>query len=209
MKLHSYFRSGAAWRVRIGLHLKGIPFETVSHDLRTGAQRHPDYLARNPQGLIPALELDDGTILTQSLAILEWLDETHPTPPILPANPTQRAHVRAVALAIAADTHPIQNLGVLKRIEALTSADTARQWAQTTIANGLQAVEALISRNPGPYAFGPTPTLADILIIPQLLNARRFDTNLTPYPRIRAVEAACQTHPAFQAAHPDAQPDAD
>lgn len=209
MKLHSYFRSGAAWRVRIGLHLKGIPFETVSHDLRTGAQRHPDYLARNPQGLIPALELDDGTILTQSLAILEWLDETHPTPPILPANPTQRAHVRAVALAIAADTHPIQNLGVLKRIEALTSADTARQWAQTTIANGLQAVETLISRNPGPYAFGPTPTLADILIIPQLLNARRFDTNLTPYPRIRAVEAACQTHPAFQAAHPDAQPDAD
>lgn len=209
MKLHSYFRSGAAWRVRIGLHLKGIPFETVSHDLRTGAQRHPDYLARNPQGLIPALELDDGTILTQSLAILEWLDETHPTPPILPANPIQRAHVRAVALAIAADTHPIQNLGVLKRIEALTSADTARQWAQTTIANGLQAVETLISRNPGPYAFGPTPTLADILIIPQLLNARRFDTNLTPYPRIRAVEAACQTHPAFQAAHPDAQPDAD
>lgn len=209
MKLHSYFRSGAAWRVRIGLHLKGIPFETISHDLRTGAQRHPDYLARNPQGLIPALELDDGTILTQSLAILEWLEETHPTPPILPANPTQRAHIRAVALAIAADTHPIQNLGVLKRIETLTSADTARQWAQTTIANGLQAVETLISRNPGPYAFGPTPTLADILIIPQLLNARRFDTNLTPYPRIRAVEATCQTHPAFQAAHPDAQPDAD
>ncbi len=221
MRLYTYFRSGAAWRVRIGLHWKGLPFESVPVDLRTGAQRNPPYRAKNPQGLIPALELDDGTLLTQSLAILEWLEETHPHPAFLPACPITRAKIRALVLAIAADTHPIQNLGVLNRIEALTNADTARTWAHDTIARGLAAAEALIAQNDGPqdgaqngpqngpYAFGPLPTLADIIITPQLLNARRFGVDLAPYPRIRASEAACADLPAFKAAHPDTQPDAD
>ncbi|MBS3960844.1 MAG: maleylacetoacetate isomerase [Sandarakinorhabdus sp.] len=209
MRLYSYFRSGAAWRVRIGLHWKGLPFETVAVDLRAGAQTTPSYSMKNPQALIPALELDDGAILTQSLAILEWLEEAHPDPAFLPADPITRARIRAVALVIAADTHPIQNLGILKRIEALTDAETARVWASDTITRGLAAVEALIAPNIGPYAFGDTPTLADIVITPQLLNARRFGTDLAPFPRILASEAACVNLAAFRSAHPDAQPDAD
>ncbi|WP_199555358.1 maleylacetoacetate isomerase [Sandaracinobacteroides hominis] len=209
MKLYTYFRSGAAWRVRIGLNWKGVPYEAVPMDLRTGAQASPEWKAVNPQGLVPALELDDGTVLTQSLAILEWLEETHPQPAFLPADPLIRAKIRAVSLAIAADTHPIQNLGTLKRIETLTNADTARQWAHDTIAHGLAAVETWIARNPGPYAFGAQPTLADILIVPQLTNAARFKVDLTALPRIREVNAACAELPAFQNARPEVQPDAD
>jgi len=209
MRLYTYFRSGAAWRVRIGLHWKGLPFESVAIDLRTGAQADQAYREKNPQGLVPALELENGTLLTQSLAILEWLEETHPKPAFLPQDPIIRARIRATTLAIAADTHPIQNLGILKRVEALTGADTAKIWAHDTIARGLSAVEALIAPNQGPYAFGPAPTLADIVITPQLLNARRFGVDLTPYPHILASEAACADLPAFKAAHPDAQPDAD
>lgn len=208
MKLYTYFRSGASWRVRIGLHWKGLPFESVPMDLRTGVQASPEWLARNPQGLIPALELEDGTLLTQSLAILEWLEETHPQRPFLPADPVLRARIRAVALAIAADTHPLQNLGVLKRIEALTDADGARNWAHETISRGLAAVEALIGAE-GPHAFGAEPTLADILIVPQLFNARRFGVDLGSFPRIREVEAATAKLPAFAAAVPNAQGDAD
>ncbi len=208
MRLYSYFRSGAAWRVRIGLHWKGLAFETVAMDLRTGVQSAPAWRARNPQGLIPALELDDGTFLTQSLAILEWLEERHPTPAFLPPCPEQRARIRAVVLAIAADTHPLQNLGVLKRIEALAGADAARDWARSSITHGLMAVEALLSAQ-GPFAFGDAPTLADIFIVPQLFNARRFRVDLSALPRISAVEAAASALPAFQQAHPDVQPDAD
>lgn len=208
MKLHGYFRSGASWRVRIGLLWKGVAHESVAHDLRVGAQADPAYRALNPQALVPALELDDGTVLTQSLAILEWLEETRPEKPFLPADPVVRAHIRAVALAIAADTHPVQNLGVLKRIEALTDADTARTWAHDTIVRGLTAVEALIARNPGPFAFGSAPTLADILIVPQLFNARRFGVELAAFPRIREVETACAALPAFAESHPDLQVDA-
>lgn len=209
MRLHGYFRSGAAWRVRIGLHWKGLAFDQVAVDLRTGAQGSEGFRALNPQGLVPVLELDDGTRLTQSLAILEWLEETHPAPPLLPPGPVARAQVRALALAIAADTHPVQNLGVLKRIEALAGAEASRRWAHDTIAHGLSAVEALIAHQPGPHAFGPAPTLADVVIVPQLLNARRFGVDLAPFPRIREVEAAAQGLPAFVAAHPDTQPDAD
>lgn len=208
MKLYTYFRSGASWRVRIGLHWKGLPFESVPMDLRTGVQASPEWRARNPQGLIPALELEDGSLLTQSLAILEWLEETHPQRPFLPADPVLRARIRAVALAIAADTHPLQNLGVLKRIEALTDADGARNWAHETIRQGLAAVEAMISAE-GSYAFGTEPTLADILIVPQLFNARRFGVDLGCFPRIRDVEAATAKLPAFAAAVPDVQGDAD
>lgn len=209
MKLYTYFRSGASWRVRIGLHWKGVPFESVAMDLRTGVQATPEWRARNPQGLIPVLELEDGTLLTQSLAILEWLEEAYPEKPFLPADRILRARIRAVALAIATDTHPLQNLGVLKRIEALTDADGARIWAHDTIARGLQAVEALVANSSGPYAFGAQPTLADILIVPQLFNAGRFGVDLAPLPRIREIAEAASALPAFRAALPDAQPDAD
>lgn len=209
MKLYTYFRSGASWRVRIGLHWKGVPFESVAMDLRTGVQAAPEWRARNPQGLIPVLELEDGTLLTQSLAILEWLEEAYPEKPFLPADRILRARIRAVALAIATDTHPLQNLGVLKRIEALTDADGARIWAHDTIARGLQAVEALVANSGGPYAFGAQPTLADILIVPQLFNAGRFGVDLAPLPRIREIAEAASALPAFQAALPDVQPDAD
>lgn len=205
MRLHGYFRSTATWRVRIGLHLKGLAFETVAHDLRTGAQRHPDFLALNPQGLVPALALDDGTVLAQSLAILEWLEETHPEPPLLPPEPVARAKVRAVALAIAADLHPIQNVGVLKRVEALAGAEAARAWAHDTVAHGLAAVEAMVA--PGPHAMGPAITLADLVIVPQLANGRRFGVDLDRFPKLLAIEAAVADHPAFVAARPEAQPD--
>jgi maleylpyruvate isomerase len=209
MKLYTYFRSGAAWRVRIGLHWKGLAFTSVPINLKAGEQAAPDWQARNPQAMVPALELDDGTLLTQSLAILEWLEETHPEPAFLPANTVARAQIRAVALSIAADTHPIQNLGVLKRIETLLGADAARQWGHDTLVKGLTATEALVARNPGPFAFGAAPTLADIVIVPQLLNCRRFGVDLGLFPRLMAIEAACAELPAFRAAHPDVQPDAE
>jgi maleylpyruvate isomerase len=214
MRLYTYFRSGAAWRVRIGLNWKGLAFESVALDLRSGAQAAPEWRARNPQALIPALELDDGTLLTQSLAILEWLEERVPHPAFLPEGPVLRARIRAVALAIAADTHPVQNLGVLKRIEALAGggeagAAAARAWAHDTLARGLTAVEAMLAHQPGPYAFGSAPTLADIVIVPQLFNARRFGLDLRTIPRLLDIEAACSELPAFAAAHPDVQPDAD
>jgi maleylacetoacetate isomerase len=209
MKLYTFFRSGAAWRVRIGLHWKGIPFTSVAINLKTGEQASAAWRVRNPQAMVPALELDDGTLLTQSLAILDWLEETHPHPAFLPEDPITRARIRAVVLSIVADTHPIQNLGVLKRIEALLGADAARQWGHDTLVKGLTATEALVAANPGPYAFGPLPTLADIVIVPQLLNCRRFGVDMTQFPRLAAIEAACAMLPAFQAAHPDAQADAE
>lgn len=212
MILYSYFRSGAAWRVRIGLHWKGVAFETRTLDLRVGEQASVGWRARNPQGMVPAFELDDGTLLTQSLAILDWLEETVPEPAFLPDEPVRRARIRAVALAIAADTHPIQNLGVLKRIEALAGGGdagvaAARQWGHDTVARGLAAVEALIAHEPGPFAFGTAPSLADILIVPQLLNAGRFGVDLAPFSRIREVDDACAPLPAFVAARPEVQAD--
>jgi len=209
MKLYTYFRSGAAWRVRIGLHWKGIPFQSVPINLKTGEQAAPHWRARNPQAMVPALELDDGTLLTQSLAILDWVEETHPDPPFLPEDAIARARIRAVVLSIAADTHPIQNLGVLKRIEALLGADAARQWGHDTLVKGLTATEALVAANTGPYAFGAEPTLADIVIVPQLLNCRRFGVDMAQFPRLAGIEAACAGLAAFKAAHPDVQPDAE
>jgi len=209
VRLFGYFRSGAAWRVRIGLGWKGLEVAHTALDLRTGAQASAEWRSRNPQAMVPALELSDGTLLTQSLAILEWLDECYPEKPFLPADPTVRARVRAACLVIAADTHPIQNLGVLKRVEALAGAEAARDWAHETIARGLAAFEALIATGPGPFCFGDVPTLADILIVPQLGNARRFGVDLAPLPRIIGVEAACAALPAFQAARPEVQGDAD
>jgi maleylpyruvate isomerase len=207
MILHGYFRSTASWRVRIGLRLKGLEFQQVGHDLRSGAASAPEWVARNPQGMVPALELADGRLLTQSLAILEWLDETHPLPPFLPVDPWMRARVRAAALVIAADTHPIQNLRILKRVEAMADADAARAWARQVIGDGLGAFEALVRDAGGPFSFGSEPTLADICLVPMLGNARRFGLDLGPFPRIRAIEAAADALDAFAAARPEAQPD--
>ena len=211
VRLHGYFRSSAAWRVRIALNLKGLEVAHVLHHLRRGEQRAAGYLRLNPQGLVPALELDDGaTVLTQSLAICEWLDETHPAPPLLPGGPEQRARVRAFALAIACDIHPVQNLRVLARLRELGLAEAAvTAWAQATIAEGLAACEALLPAGTGPFLFGAAPGLAELCLVPQLANARRFGVDLGPLPRLLAAEAACQALPAFQAAAPERQPDAE
>ncbi len=207
MQLHSYFRSTASWRVRIGLALKGLSFETIPHDLRADAHREPAYLALNPQGYLPALVLDDGIVLTQSLAILEWLEETWPEPPLLPRHPVARAKVRAASLVIAADTHPLQNLKVRRRLEALGGAELARHWCRDMIADGLAAFEGLVRHTGGPFAFGPAPGMADILLVPQLANARLFGVDLERFPRAREIEAACAPLGPFRAARPEAQPD--
>jgi maleylpyruvate isomerase len=208
MRLHGFFRSSAAWRVRIALGLKGLSYDYVSHRLLQGEQRAPQYLALNPQGLVPALELDDGQVLTQSLAICEYLDEAYPDPPLLPADPLGRATVRSLAQVVACDIHPVQNLKILQRLrENGLAEDAVQAWARTTIEEGLAAYEQRIVRTAGRFSFGDTPTIADIVLIPQLGNARRFGAALE-WPRALAVEAACQALPAFAAAEPLAQPDA-
>lgn len=211
MKLHGYFRSGAAYRVRIALNLKGLPsVEHVPHHLRKGEQREPGYLALNPQGLVPTLELDDGTVLTQSLAIIDWLEETRPEPPLLPRDPMARARVRAFALAIACDTHPVQNLKVLNRVRALGMDDAAvTAWAAEVNGEGLAACETLIAGEPGPFCFGTTATLADVCLVPQLVNARRFGLDLSRFPRLLAAERAANALPAFADAAPERQADAE
>lgn len=209
MKLHGYFRSSAAWRVRIALALKGLDYENVFHHLRKGEQSAPDYLRLNPQGLIPALETDDGDVLTQSLAICEYLDEVYPAVPLLPVDPVGRAKVRAFAYALACEIHPLQNLKILKRLKGLGFDQTQTdQWAQTVIEDGFDACERMLDGQGEPYAFGGTVTLADVCLVPQMANARRFGVTLR-WPHLQAVEAACLALPAFQTSHPDVQPDAE
>lgn len=209
MRLHGYFRSSAAWRVRIALGLKGLTAEQKFHHLRKGEQSFPAYKALNPQGLLPALETDDGAVLTQSLAIIEWLDETHPQPPLLPSDPVERAKARAVAQVVACDTHPLQNLKVLTKVRALAGGDETKvtAWAADVISDGLSACELLLKNSKGPFAFGILPTLADICLIPQMGNARRFKVDLSAFPRLQAIEAACNGLDAFRNAAPDMQPD--
>jgi maleylpyruvate isomerase len=210
MKLHGYFRSSAAYRVRIALNLKGLGAEHLPHHLRKGEQCAPAYLAINPQGLVPALENDAGAVLTQSVAIIEWLDETHPSPPLLPKDILQRAKVRAFALAIACDTHPVQNLKVLARLRELGLAEEKVQdWAAWVNREGLAACETLIRDEPGPFCFGAVPTLADLCLVPQLANARRFGVDVAAYPRLLEAEAAAKALPAFVNAAPEKQPDAE
>ena len=210
MRLHGYFRSSAAWRVRIALNLKGVAVEHAFHHLRHGGQRAPDYLRLNPQGLVPALETDDGSVLTQSLAICEWLKETHPEPPLLPGEALERARIRAFALAIACDIHPVQNLRVLARLRSLALPETeVTGWARWVNQEGLEACEALLAEGSGPFCFGAAPTLADVCLVPQLGNARRFGCDLSPLPRLVAAEAACNALPAFAQAAPDRQADAE
>ena len=207
MKLFGFFRSGAAYRVRIALNMKGIKVEQISRHLRKGEQTAPEYLKLNPQGLVPALVLEDGTVLTQSLAIMDYLEETHPNPPFLPKDPVRRAKVRAFAQSIACDTHPVQNLRVLQRVKSLGQDDLA--WARAINLEGLTAANELIQHEPGPFCFGATPTLADICLIPQVANARRFKADITHLTRLQQAIAACEAHPAFQAAAPEKQPDAE
>jgi len=193
MRLHGYFRSSASYRVRIALNLKGLATEHLPHHLRKGEQRAPAYLAINPQGLVPTLEDDVGAVLTQSLAIIEWLDETHPAPPLLPKDPLRRAKVRAFAQALACDTHPVQNLKVLARLRQLGLAEEkVTEWAAWANREGLSACETLIANEPGPFCFGSAPTIADLCLVPQLANARRFGVDVSAYPRLLGAEAAAK-----------------
>jgi maleylpyruvate isomerase len=209
LALHGYWRSGAAWRVRIALALKGLDWRSVPHDLRIGAQEDPAYRAINPQGLVPALNTGHA-VLTQSLAIIEWLDEAYPQVPILPADPLHRAHVRAIALAIACDTHPLANLRVQQALRRDLGADDAQvaAWLTRWIGGGLDAVAALVARHGGLYAVGDTPTLADCCLIPQIYGARRFGIDPARWPALVAIETRLLALPAIAATHPDQQADA-
>jgi len=206
MLLHGYFRSTASYRVRIVMNLKGISYENAFHHLRKGEQRAPDYLALNPQGLLPALEIE-GAVLTQSLAICEYLDEVHPDPPLLPTDPIARAKVRAFAQVIACDVHPVQNLKILDRLRA-AGLDEAHvtNWARLTIEEGLAACAVLIEDQSGPYCFGERVTLADICLVAQLVNARRFGARLD-WGRLTAIESQCLSLEAFSRAAPEKQAD--
>jgi maleylpyruvate isomerase len=210
MILHGYWRSGASYRVRIALNLKGLTYDLAAHDLRKGEQKTADYLALNPQGMVPALQHDD-LIVTQSPAILEWLEDIRPDPALLPRDANDRATVRAMSALIGCDIHPLNNLRVLKALRADFDADQATidAWAAQWITSGFDALEAIVVRHGARWSFGDAPTLADCYLIPQLYSARRFNVDLTSWPRLLAVETAALDHPAFAAAHPDLQPDAD
>jgi maleylpyruvate isomerase len=210
MKLHGYFRSSASYRVRIALNLKGLDADHLSHHLRKGEQRDPAFLAINPQGLVPALQDDTGAVLTQSLAIIEWLEETRPQPALLPKDPLRRAKVRAFAQAVACDIHPVQNLKVLARLRELgLPEEQVTGWAAWANREGLAACEALIADETGPFCFGEAPTIADLCLVPQLFNARRFGVDVSAYPRLLEAEAAAQAMKAFADAAPDKQADAE
>ncbi|MDB6087978.1 MAG: maiA [Gammaproteobacteria bacterium] len=212
MKLYTYFRSSAAFRTRIALNLKGIVYESVAVDLRAAASAHrkPAFLAVNPQGLVPALE-HDGSTIAQSLAIIEYLDETHPDPPLLPKSPADRAQVRAMALAIACDIHPLNNLRVLNYLRSPLGQDedTVSAWYRHWIAEGFRGLEEDAKRVSGDrcHMFGTTITVADVCLVPQMYNARRFKCDVEPYPTLRAICAHLEFLPAFANAAPEAQPD--
>lgn len=210
LTLHGYWRSTTAYRVRIALALKDIAYEQVAHDLRTGAQRKAEYRTLNPQGLVPALETDD-VVLTQSPAILEWIDETYPDPPLLPADANGRAIVRAMAATIACDIHPVNNLRILNALRTEFGADEAavNRWIARWIGGGFTALETQIARHGDGFAFGATPTIADCHLVPQVYSAERFAVDLLPYPKLKAAAENARALPAFAAAHPDRQPDAD
>lgn len=211
LTLHAYWRSSASYRVRIALNLKGFPYAIVPvHLVREGGEhRRDDYLARNPQGLVPTLEVD-GVPLTQSLAILEWLEEEHPLPPLLPRDPISRARARSFALAIACEVSPLSNLMVREYLDRVLKLDAAAQqaWHAHWIGRGLAACEAMIAGGTGPFCFGEAPTIADCVLVPQLYNARRFGIDLAGFPALLRAEAAMLALPAVQRAAPEAQPDA-
>lgn len=208
--LHGYWRSGTSYRTRIALNLKGVAYEVRPVDLRAGGQRQGDYLALDPQGLVPALETPDG-VLIQSPAILEWLEETHPEPPLLPKGAQGRAEVRAMAAVVGCDIHPLNNLRVLRAVKRDLGASDEQlfAWEARWIGDGFAALEVLIGRHGKGFAWGDRPTLADCYLVPQVYSAERFGVDLEPYPLIRAVAERCRTLGPFAKAHPDRQPDAD
>jgi maleylacetoacetate isomerase len=211
VKLYSYFRSSAAYRVRIALNLKNLPYEMVSiHLTKDGGRQHtPEYRAINPQARVPALELSSGEVLTQSLAIIEYLDDIHPEPPLLPINALGRAKARAIAQMIACDIHPLNNLIALQYLKRQLKHEQAEidTWYHHWILEGFTVLEAMLA--PGPYACGAHVTLADICLVPQVANARRYKVPLDKFPKIVAVDAACLKLPAFDKARPENQPDAE
>ena len=211
MKLYSYFRSSAAYRVRIALNLKGISYETIPvHLTKDGGRQHtPAYRAINPQARVPALEVSSGDVLTQSMAIIEYLDETHPEPPLLPADAVARAKVRAIAQAIACDIHPLNNLIALQYLRRHLKHEQPEidAWYHHWITEGFDALETMLG--PGPYSCGAKVTLADVCLVPQVANARRLKVPLDKFPKIVAADAACLKLPAFDRARPDNQPDAE
>ena len=211
MKVYTYFRSSAAYRLRIALNLKGLSGDMVSIHLQKdgGQHRKPEYRAINPQMRVPSLKLDSGEVLTQSLAIIEYLDEVDPQPPLLPRDPVERAKVRALALAIACDIHPLNNLASLRYLKNVLGQEQSKidAWYHHWILEGFEALETMV--RPGPYAFGSEVTLADVCLVPQIYNARRLKVPLERFPKLVAIDAACAKLPAFEQARPENQPDAE
>jgi maleylacetoacetate isomerase len=211
VKLYTYFRSSAAYRVRIALNLKGLPYEMVPIHLTKdgGYQRKPEFVALNPQMRVPALALSSGDVLTQSLAIIEYLDDIHPEPPLLPPDALARAHVRAIAQAVACDIHPLNNLVVLQYLKRTLKHEQTEidAWYHHWVIEGFKAIETMIA--PSPYACGSQVSLADVCLVPQVFNARRLKVPLAAFPKIVAAETTCLKLPAFDKARPENQPDAE
>lgn len=211
MKVYTYFRSSAAYRLRIALNFKGLSGDMVSIHLQKdgGQNRKPEYRAINPQMRVPALRLDSGEVLTQSLAIIEYLDEVDPQPPLLPRDPVARAKVRALALAIACDIHPLNNTSPLRYLKNVLGQEQSKidAWYHHWVLEGFEALETMV--RPGPYAFGGEVTLADVCLVPQIYNARRLKVPLDRFPKLVAIDAACAKLPAFEQARPENQPDAE
>jgi maleylacetoacetate isomerase len=212
MQLYTFFRSSAAYRARIALNLKGLEYQSIPKQFAHNEHRAADYLQLNPQGLIPALATDDGAVLSQSLAIIEYLNEKHPTPPLLPADSIARAHVRSMSLAIACDIHPLNNLRVLNylRNELKQDDEGVNTWYRHWVSEGFRGLEVQVrTHSTGKrYCYGDSVTLADVCLVPQVFNARRFKTDLTPFPTLVAISTHLESLPAFAAARPEVQPDA-
>jgi maleylpyruvate isomerase len=213
MKLYGYFRSSAAYRVRIALNLKGLDPERAFVHLRKGKQLEPDYLALNAQGLVPAFVTDQGTVLTQSLAIIEWLEEKYPSPPLLPRAADERARVRSIALAVACEIHPLNNTRVINYLKDTLHVDEGARnaWYAHWCELGLRAIETRLARETatGRFCHGDAPTLADVCLVPQLANARRVDLEIASFPTLSRIEAECNSLGAFSEASPARQPDAE